>query len=136
MDGIPTYIMVLKDANGLVKMYAAVNVRQYNMVATATTQKACIEKYNMLVNGEISGDQATNADEEVETIDTTGFEPATITIRKIETIDKQGNTYIYIVDTENHIYHAKYADVIGMILYDEGDELNILTDGENFILPE
>lgn len=136
VDGIPTYIMVLKDANGLVKMYATVNVRQYNMVATAATQKACIDKYKMLVSGEISSDQANAPEQETDPIDTSAFERLTITIRKIETIDKQGNTYIYIVDEENHIYHAKYADVIGMILYDEGDEVSILTDGENFILPE
>ena len=136
VDGIPTYIMVLKDANGLVKMYATVNVRQYNMVATATTQKACIDKYKMLVSGEISSDQANAPEQETETIDTSAFESKVITIRKIETIDKQGNTYIYIVDEENHIYNAKYADVIGMILYDAGDEVTILTDGEHFILPE
>ncbi len=136
VDGIPTYIMVLKDANGLVKMYATVNVRQYNMVATATTQKACIDKYKMLVSGEISSDQANAPEQETETIDTSAFESKAITIRKIETIDKQGNTYIYIVDEENHIYNAKYADVIGMILYDAGDEVTILTDGEHFILPE
>lgn len=136
VDDIPTYIMVLKDANGLVKMYAAVNVRQYNMVATATTQKSCIEKYKMLASGEISSEQANRADLEPDTVDTSSFERKLITIRKIETIDKQGNTYIYIVDEENHIYNAKYADVIGMILYDEGDEVTILTDGEHFILPE
>ncbi len=136
VDGIPTYIMVLKDANGLVKMYATVNVRQYNMVATATTQRACIEKYKMLVNGEISSDQANDPEQEVDEVDTSAYESKTITIRKIETIDKQGNTYIYIVDEENHIYNAKYADVIGMILYDTGDEVTILTDGEHFILPE
>ena len=90
----------------------------------------------MLVNGEISSDQANDPEQEVDEVDTSAYESKTITIRKIETIDKQGNTYIYIVDEENHIYNAKYADVIGMILYDTGDEVTILTDGEHFILPE
>ena len=128
--------MVLKDANGLVKMYAAVNVNQYNMVATASTQKACIEKYNMLVKGEISADQAVDTEDAVPEIDTSSFAEKQIMISKIETIVQQGNTYIYIVDEEGQIYHAKYADVIGMILHDEGDTLTILTDGTNFILPE
>ena len=136
VDNIPTYIMVLKDANGLVKMYAAVNVSQYNMVATASTQKACIEKYNMLVRGEISADQAVKTEEAVPEVDTSAFTEKQITISKIETIVQQGNTYIYIVDEENQIYHARYADVIGMILHDEGDELTILTDGTHFLLPE
>ena len=69
-------------------------------------------------------------------IDTSSFAEKQIMISKIETIVQQGNTYIYIVDEEGQIYHAKYADVIGMILHDEGDTLTILTDGTNFILPE
>lgn len=50
--GVPTYIMVLKDAGGLVKMYAMVNVSQYNMVATGQhhrqkflrTIKRCLQR--------------------------------------------------------------------------------------------
>ena len=38
VEGNPTYIMVLKDSGGLVKLYAAVNVEQYNIVTTAATQ--------------------------------------------------------------------------------------------------
>ncbi len=37
VSGQPSYIMVLKDANGLVKLYAIVNVQQYNIVATGET---------------------------------------------------------------------------------------------------
>ncbi len=35
VDGTPTYIMVMKDASGLVKLYAAVNVEQYNIVVSS-----------------------------------------------------------------------------------------------------
>ncbi len=50
VDGTPTYIMVMKDASGLVKLYATVNVEQYNIVATASTQEECINKYRTLIN--------------------------------------------------------------------------------------
>lgn len=133
VNGTPTYIMVLKDASGLVKMYAAVNVEQYNIVATATTQADCIEKYRKLLNDEITPEEANN---DTEVIDTTDWETKEITIRKIETIDRGGDTYIYVVDEENHIYNAKYADVIGMILVEQGDTVVILTDGERFLLQE
>ena len=43
-ESVPTYVMVLKDSEGLVKLFACVNVKQYNMVATVSTQKECIEK--------------------------------------------------------------------------------------------
>ncbi len=52
VDGTPTYIMVMKDASGLVKLYATVNVEQYNIVATASTQEECIEKYRLLLGEE------------------------------------------------------------------------------------
>ena len=49
ISGIPTYIMVLKDNGGLVKMYALVDVEKYNIVATGTTQKDALAAYNKLL---------------------------------------------------------------------------------------
>lgn len=145
MDGKPTYIMVLKDNSGLVKMYAAVNVEQYNKVATAYTQDECLAKYEALMKGTITQEQATSnsgapaddgggktADDKA---DTEKYQETKITVKKIQTIDQNGNTWIYIVDSDNHIYRAPYADVIDMILVEEGDEITIKTDGERFILP-
>lgn len=128
IEGSPAYIMVLKDANGLVKMYAIVNVEQYNIVATANTQAEAIEKYRHLIHGEDY--------EPAEEKDLSLFAEQTIVIKKIETIVRGGDTYIYIVAEDDHIYHARYADVLGMLLREEGDTLVILTDGEQFILPE
>lgn len=185
VDGHPTYIMVLKDANGLVKMYAAVNVEQYNMVATATTQDDCIAKYRALMKGEISQEQATTdttgagtgtaaegglsdgsgsstsggaesasgssesasgssvsdgsgstgAPADQMPSDTSGFEEKTITIRKMQAIDRGGNTWLYVVDSEDHIYKAQFDAVIDMLLKEEGDTVTIRTDGTYFVLP-
>ena len=113
VDGTPTYIMVLKDDNGLVKMYACVNVEQYNMVVTAYNQKDAIEQYRRLLKGEISTEQANQ--ETNETVDTSNYKEKEITVAKLEKIDIGGNTYLYIIDTDQMIYKAKYADVIKMI---------------------
>jgi hypothetical protein len=140
--------MVMKDASGLVKMYAAVNVEQYNMVATAAKQKDCIDKYRALVGGEISQEEATgegaaadpekdvtgSASGEVAAPDLSKAEVKTITVKKMQTIDRQGNTWLYIVDENQHIYAAKYEDVLDMLLVEEGDEIAIRTDGTYFIL--
>ena len=144
MNDKPTYIMVLKDNSGLVKMYAAVDVEQYNKVATAFTQDECLEKYEALMKGSITQEQATadtqaDADKSESSSsgdkpDTAAFEEKTITIKKIQTIDQKGNTWIYIVDSENHIYKALYTDVIDMLLVNEGDEITIRTDGDQFVL--
>ncbi len=135
VDNTPTYIMVLKDSGGLVKMYAAVNVEQYNIVATASKQDACIEKYRALVRGDISADEAVSEDTSA-VLSTENYELMDVQVKKLRTMDHNGNTYIYIVDDQNHIYKAKYADVLEMLLVEEGDQITILSDGENFVLPE
>ena len=45
IGGQPTYFMSLKDSSELVKMYAMVNVSQYQIVATGTTVAACEADY-------------------------------------------------------------------------------------------
>lgn len=139
VDGMPTYIMVLKDYAGLVKMYACVNVEQYNIVATSARQKDCIARYKALMAGDISMEEASAGASEadpVQTLDTEDWETRTITIRKMTGIDRNGNTYLYVADTDGNIYQARYADVIEMMLKEEGDTVTILTDGKNFALPE
>ena len=53
IGGEPTYFMALKDASQLVKMYAMVNVSQYQIVATGTTVEECQANYAelMIKNG-------------------------------------------------------------------------------------
>ena len=45
VDGQPTYFIPLKDQGNLVKMYAMVNVAQYQIVATGTTVPQCEQEY-------------------------------------------------------------------------------------------
>ena len=48
--GEPTYFIPLKDQTQLVKMYAMVNVAQYQIVATGTTVSACERSYIQMLN--------------------------------------------------------------------------------------
>ncbi len=112
IDGNPTYIMVLKDSGGLVKLYATVNVEQYNIVTTAATQAECIEKYKVALGIE-SEETVTDAKE------------TTITIASIKYIDIDGNTYIYLIDTNNNIYKAKASANENMLLLNVGDTVKL-----------
>ncbi len=141
LDENPTYIMVLKDNSGLVKMYACVNVEQYNIVATATSQEDCIEKYKAIMSGKISVEDANSDDVAVnsdvttdELMDYDHATDVTISVIKKEVIVENGDSYIYIVDENNSIYKAKYADEINMLLVNIGDEITIKTDGTYFEL--
>lgn len=117
IDGHPTYIMVLKDSGGLVKLYATVNVEQYNIVTTASTQDECIKKYKETLG--------------IETEDLTeDKKEAIITIASIKYIDIDGNTYIYLIDDKNEIFKAKASDNENMLLLNVGDKVKIICSGK------
>lgn len=120
VEGRPTYIMVLKDSGGLVKLYATVNVEQYNIVTTATTQSECIEKYKKAL-----GIEPEKKPEELS--------EKTITIKDIKYIDIDGNTYIYLIDKKDNIYKAKAASHEEMLLLEKGDTLKISCSGNTIV---
>lgn len=49
VDGQPTYFMALKDAAGLVKMYAMVDIQRYQNVAVGDTLAATEKSYKQLL---------------------------------------------------------------------------------------
>ena len=123
IEGHPTYIMVLKDSGGLVKLYATVNVEQYNIVTTANTQAECIKKYKAALGIE---------DEDVKT----ETKETTITIASIKYIDIDGNTYIYLIDSGNNIFKAKASANENMLLLNAGDKVKITYTGNTIKLCE
>ncbi|MBQ2579070.1 MAG: hypothetical protein II571_06585, partial [Lachnospiraceae bacterium] len=65
-------------------------------------------------------------------VDTTGYESRTITVAKLQTMDVDGNTYLYIVDSEGNVYKARYVDVEDMLFVNVGDVITIETDGVGY----
>ena len=135
IDGVPTYIMVLKDASGIVKQYAAVNVEQYNIVATAQTQAACINKYNELLGKDaIVEEGASEGGEDSQGTGEGGQEktltPVTVTIAKMEYVVIDGNTWVYLLGTDQQIYKTKFADGKNetVMMYAPGDTIEISVD--------
>ena len=120
VGGAPTYIMVLKDSGGLVKLYAAVNVAQYNLVATAATQAECIEKYKAL-----PGLSQTVEPEEEQT--------QTLTIADVKYIDIDGNTYVYLIGEDGQIYRAKAAEHEELLLVDPRDTVTLTCAGKEIL---
>ncbi len=123
IEGHPTYIMVLKDSGGLVKLYATVNVEQYNIVTTAATQAECIEKYKDVLG--IDRDDESKEPEKLTNV--------TVTIASVKYIDIDGNTYIYVIDTEDNIFKAKACDHERMLLLSEGDVVEISHSEGNIV---
>lgn len=116
VDGEPTYFMALKDASNLVKMYAMVNVEQYQVVVAANTVAECEKKYQERVHAEgLSNQQPQQA-------------PASATVSgKIEEIREAvigGNTHFYIrLEGQQATFSLNMAEEERAILLKVGDEV-------------
>lgn len=90
----PSYFMALKDAAGLVKMYAMVNVSQYQIVATGATVAECEYNYrHMLAQNGLIADDQTEIDvdpKDAEQHEITG------TITEIRSAVVDGNTQYFL----------------------------------------
>ena len=116
----PTYFMALKDAAGLVKLYAMVNVSQYQIVATGATVAECETNYRqMLANNGLISEENTqiNTSDQAETA---GF------ISEIRSAVIEGNTWYYLrLDDGAPYYVISAADDPAAVILNEGDYVAI-----------
>lgn len=111
--GEPTYFIALKDAAGLVKMYAMVNIAQYQIVAIGNTVNECEKTYLELMK--TSGISVT---------DTTKLPKITGSITKISDCVVDGNTHYYILlNSSDEIFDVVVNDFINIIKYNIGDNV-------------
>lgn len=109
----PTYFMALKDAAGLVKSYAMVNIAQYQVVAIGDTVSACEKTYLELMRSNGVGAEVS-----------TDMPKVTGTISKIAQSVIDGNSHYYLLlNNRNEIFDVNVADLIGIIRYSEGDTI-------------
>jgi len=83
--GEPTYFIPLKDQTQLVKMYAMVNVAQYQIVATGTSVPACERSYIQMLS-----DKGVTQPEQQPQTQVTG------TVAEIRTAVLEGNSYYFL----------------------------------------
>ncbi len=120
--GEPTYIMVLKDEGGLVKQYALVNVKQYNIVACATSQDEVLDKYKKLLS---DNNIIENKEPEIVTKD------ATITVAEVNFVTIDGNTWVYIKSEDGKYYKQQFKKNEMLIALKVADILDITYNTEN-----
>ena len=116
--GQPTYFMALKDASQLVKMYAMVNVQQYDAVATGTTVEECVENYI-----ELLADRGITTGDTPITGETTTASGAVADVRFAVA---DGNTVVYIrLDGSEQYYTISAADSPEAVILNPGDEVTV-----------
>ena len=114
--GEPTYFMALKDAGGLVKKYAMVNVSKYQWVAIGDTIQECEKNYVSLLNtnGIVSQEVLENKEK-------SGV------IELITPVVINGTTHYYImIQGSNDIYDVDISnqDLLSIITFEIGDRIN------------
>ena len=111
----PTYFMALKDAAGLVKKYAMVNVQKYQWVAIGDTVQECERNYTELLN--TNGIVSENTDL---------YKEASGKIKTISPIVLEGTTHYYIcLENNEDIFDVDLSmrDLIGIVRYQAGDSV-------------
>ncbi len=91
LNNKPTYLMSLKDNAGLVKMYAFVDVSDYQKVVTCDSSLGIEEAARRYLNENTSTGDILND---------------TIQIKEIKTAVIEGTTYYFLTDTNNNKYQA------------------------------
>ena len=115
--GEATYIMVLKDDAGLVKLYALVNVEKYTIVATGESQteakRAYIEKLKKDGNIDIGNTPSTD------------MPKAAIAVTDIRIATVSGESVLYITANDGNLYKQSVAGDESVMLIKVGDELTV-----------
>ena len=120
IESQPTYFMALKDAAGLVKKFAMVNIDSYQYVAVGDTVAQCQQAYVELLatNGVLSSEQAAAATV-IENAEQAGGVIATMTQAVLD-----GNSHFYVTfEGDDAIYDFALPDMIAIVTYREGDEV-------------
>lgn len=113
----PTYFMALKDASGLVKKYAMVNVQKYQWVAIGDTIRECEKNYSELLN--TNGIVSQNKD---------ALKQISGKITAIAPVVLEGTTHYYLcMEGSEDIYDVDMSEeaLIGIIRYGEGDRISV-----------
>lgn len=115
----PTYFMALKDYAGLVKMYAMVNVQQYQIVATGASVEECQSNYyKLLRQNKLDTGEAPILPADEDTV--TGI----VTVLRSAVID--GTTMYYVtLDAGNIVYCISAGEVEKVILLNVCDRITI-----------
>ena len=122
----PTYFMSLKGEDGLVKMYAMVNVQQYNIVETGSTVAECEANYRRAL-----ADSGLISDGDAEAVPSDQEEISGV-IAEIRTAVLDGNSYYFLrLEGQDTFYAVNAAENPLAVILNAGDQVTIAyTAGE------
>lgn len=127
INGIPTYVMTLKDEGGLVKMYAMVAIGDYTIVGVGNTMRETLMSFKNVYN--MAGNRINPDDKDTRTNLKT-------VVTRIQSDIKNGNSFYYFTVNGNpkiFIGSSQLSNELPVTVV--GDSINISfdTDAEEII---
>ena len=117
----PTYFMSLKGEDGLVKMYAMVNVQQYNIVETGSTVAECEANYRRAL-----ADSGLISDGDAEAVPS-DQEEISGAIAEIRTAVLDGDSYYFFRLEGGEVFYAiNAAENPVAVILNVGDQVDVL----------
>ena len=111
VSGEATYIMVLKDENGIVRLYALVNVENFSIVATGETQREAMTAYRNQLAAAGSG----NASEE----------QTTVTVTDLQIVTMSDGPTVYLTAEDGTVYKGYLETDEALIRVRIGDRIQV-----------
>ncbi len=116
LDNQPTYLISLKDDAGLVKMYAFVDVQDYQKVVVTDASEGIVTAAENYLGTSLTSDEISEDD----------LMKTTITITYLNQVNIDGTTYFYIMDESNQKYYASIETNTSVLPFIAiGDQLDI-----------
>ena len=124
LNNKPTYLVSLKDAAGLVKMYGFVDVSDYQKVVVTDSSKGIEQAAKNYLGKDFTEQDDTKLTEKE------------ITIKSIKTATIDGNTYYYLIDKENNKYKVsiKVSDKLPYLKADQSIKIGYSQEAEITII--
>lgn len=123
LNNRPTYLISLKDKAGLVKMYAFVDLEDYQKVVVTESSKGIVHASKMFLGNSID--------------ETKEQKENTIQINSINPIVHDGTTTFYITDTENNQYKVNIKindNVLPFLKVKDKIKISYIKNGLNEII--
>lgn len=123
INGIPTYVMTLKDGGGLVKMYAMVAIGDYTIVGVGNTMRETLMSFKNVYN--MAGNRINPGTKDTRTTLKT-------VVTRIQSDIKNGNSFYYFTLSDNpkiFIGSSQLSNELPVTIV--GDSVNISFDTDN-----
>jgi len=127
INGIPTYVMALKDGGGLVKMYAMVSIGDYTIVGVGNTMRETLMSYKNVYN--MAGNRINPDAKDTRTSLST-------VVTRIQSDIKNGNSFYYFTLNGNpkiFIGSSQLSNELPVTIVGDSVNISFDTDAEEVI---